>query len=145
MGFSKNKLEEYRRRGFGEVPNKYVCQDCVNNTEWKEQIRQMATNQSRQKCSYGDNRLATIPLDKFISHCIEFINANYDRVWEDWGIKPDEETNKYPCTTWDTWDLVHDIIANKAGIGHEELLKDIAKAIMSEQDTIWCEHDVFSK
>ena len=144
MSFVKNQMEEFERRGFGEVPKKYVCQDCVNNENWKEWIRRQALNNGRHACSYGDNRLATITLERFMSHCMEFINENYDKAWEDWGMKPDEETDEYSVDVWNTSELVNDILAEEAGIVHEELLNDIIVAIKKVQDPIWCRHDAIN-
>lgn len=140
MSLAKDQIEEFERRGFGEVPEKYVCQDCVNNEDWKKWIRQQALNNGRHACSYGDNRLATISLEKFIFRCMEYIEENFDKAWEEWGMQPDEETGEYSCDTWNTWELVHEVIAEEAGIEHEELLHDIANHI---DDVTWCRRNLF--
>ena len=141
MSLSKDKLEKFERRGFGDVPEKFVCQDCVSNEDWKLGIKRNARH--AKQCSYGDERRKCASLEDFISQCMDFIKKNYDRVWEDWGIKPDEETGEYSMETWDTVDLIHNVLATEAGIVHDELLNDIDKAIKKEQDVIWCKHNPF--
>jgi len=42
MGFAKQRLIELEERGFGEVPDKYVCVNCFANQGIKNFIKKNA-------------------------------------------------------------------------------------------------------
>ena len=141
MSIAKDQLEEQDRRHFGNPPNKCVCTECVSNEDWKDWINQ--NTPYGEVCDYciTGNIEAVVTLEQFLYHCMEYVNEHYVRAEEDEGIYPNEETGEYPVTTWDTYDLVHEILAEEAGIENPELLKDMTDTIY---DYTWCEEDPFS-
>lgn len=66
MGFAKRQLEEYDARGYGEIPETYVCADCIGNPGLKKVIKDNAIAKKCSYCQRQETVAIAAPLEKVV-------------------------------------------------------------------------------
>ena len=79
MGRAKERLLDLEERGFGEVPDKYVCDGCFENKGIKDFIKR---NAKKDICSYCGTK-SHKPIATSLENVIGLIVQSIRRVYED--------------------------------------------------------------
>ncbi|MFA6076409.1 MAG: HEPN-associated N-terminal domain-containing protein [Negativicutes bacterium] len=134
MGLVKRMMEEYESRGYGEVPDKFVCANCVNDRVLKNYI---TTNASGTTCSYCGKRTRkprSIDMDAFMEFFMEGLRYKWTEL--DYNNFPyDDEEHKYlgiPSVY-----SVYEILCAEEWLLNSDLIDDISNIISADE---WCKH-----
>ncbi|WP_300703242.1 HEPN-associated N-terminal domain-containing protein [uncultured Brachyspira sp.] len=126
MGYRKNIMIEQGERGYGEVPNKYVCYKCFKEDGIRNYIK---NNGERYTCSYCKQQYKAVHLEKIIKHIIDSLHSE----WKDpvnnspYESKEGGYINNY---LYDTYDLL--LYEEPINVNDIELFNDIVNAITQE-------------
>ena len=130
MGRAKERYMELQERGYGEVPEKFVCEKCFGDEGLKEFI---GNNGERGKCSYCNDKhnrfYAVISLEAIIGHIMERISFEW-RDAADSGTPYESREGGYLGPTSDIYDILMDEEPIEAE--HSELFNDIVNATFGQ-------------
>lgn len=80
MGAIKRLMEEYESREFGEVPEKYICYQCIGDNGLKEYIQRNATHKRCSYCKKRSKKNSAISLENFILYVQQCLRAEYETI-----------------------------------------------------------------
>ena len=80
MGLAKDRLIELEKRGFGEVPDKYVCSNCFGNPGIK---RLIAENAVEYFCSYCGRKNKRVAIAANLEGVVGLIMKAIYRLYEE--------------------------------------------------------------
>lgn len=129
MGLAKNDLIEREERGYGHC-EKEVCKDCVGNKSLQKYI---SANGHMSICNYCGKRRKVVTVEDLLEPIMVGIRFEYDNA------------DDYYCDgelprCFDTYDLIHEKIADDLQIYNDELLDDISNTI---DNVNWCTVDPY--
>lgn len=144
MGRAKERLIELEERGYGEVPDKYVCADCFGNKGIKDFIEQNATSDI---CSYcgkkaknGDAIAAS--LEEVVGLIVRSISLVYKNAD---SLSWDSEDDCYIGITYDLYAVLDgmglELTATDAH-KYDSLYNDLTSSLHCD---LWTDRDTFSK
>ncbi len=124
MGRMKEYSLEIQERGYGEVPEKNVCQNCFSD----EGLIELITNEGQKgKCSYCQSSSKTVlTLERVISHIMESLSLEWVDA-ADSGTPYETREGGYQGPVEDTYDLIREI--EPVGCENEALFNDIINVI----------------
>jgi hypothetical protein len=121
MGRMKEYMLELQARGYGEIPDKYVCVNCFDDYALKNFIKLSATHKI---CSYCNKKYKTnkcVKLEDIITYILECIMTEWEDPAESFPYESKE--GGYQGNTYDTYDLLLD--QEPIMTIHQELFNDI--------------------
>lgn len=145
MGWAKERLLELQERGYGEVPDKYVCADCFSNIGIKKFIKQNATSLI---CSYCDRKAETNSdlIATSLENVVGLIVNSIRRLYENAISLPwDSEDQCYVGITYDLNDVLYDMgleLTSDDKQAHDSLYNDLINYINCD---LWTDTVAFSK
>ncbi len=100
MGLAKKLLMEYEARGYGKVPNKYVCHHCFDEKGLSNFIKK---NGKQGLCSYCGKKTDVLDLEIVIKHIISSISNEWQDPVENSPYESAEGgyLNNYQFDIWD--------------------------------------------
>lgn len=138
VGFAKRMLEEIQSRGFDQMPDKYVCSDCIGSDyAVKEFIDQNATHEECNYCRKSFDNPIALDIEQLMYFLMEGIMFEYDEVENCVGRNDGEWDPNIDRI--DGYDLIMDDYLN-LGIDNEELLEDLRESISDKQ---YCPRDPY--
>lgn len=105
MGHAKRLMEEYDSRGFDEVPDKYICYQCIGDNGLKEYIQRNATHKQCSYCKKRSKKNLAITLEKFILYVQKSLKAEYSTP-EDAGLPYETREGGWQGEVYDIWDIL---------------------------------------
>lgn len=136
MSQVKRMKEEFDARGYGEVPDKNICPQCVLEESLAGFIRD---NADAEMCDYCNKEGIALSLEVLMPSIMESIKTEWDDV-ENQGIPYDKEDDRYMCPTYDTTELVNDEIEELYD-SNQEFKNDLIEVI--GWDRRWCQLNPF--
>jgi hypothetical protein len=135
MGLMKRMLEEMESRGWDEVPNKLVCDECLDDEVLQEFVRAGA-EPGGDHCDYCGRTSRKIGISIPVDQLMEPIAAAVYYHFEELGGEYwDNEDGRYWVGEYDPRDVLEDL---GWPFSNEELSQDIVNAF---GDRIFCERD----
>lgn len=139
MGYAKEQLIRQMELGYGNVPNKNVCAECVSDYALKEFITENAHENECSYCSKESDEPIAIALVELVDYICECIHTE----WEDpagcmgWD---GAEGGYQGASVYTGYELVTDQIEELYDTDNLELLDDIASSL---GDSLWCQRDPY--
>jgi len=136
---AKEQWERQMELGYGNVPDKNVCAECISDYALKEFIRE---NADENKCSYclkeSDEPIA-IALVQLVDYICECIHTEWEdpvqcMAWEG------AEGGYQGASVYTGYELVTDQIEELLEMDNTELLEDIASSLSG---SLWCQRDPY--
>ncbi len=146
MGWAKERLMELQARGYGEVPDKYVCADCFSNSGIKKFIIQ---NAASLICSYcgrktrTDSGLIAASLEDVVGLIIRSIRRLYGDPNN--SLPWDNEDQCYVGITCDLHDVLGEMgleLTSDDAQVYDSLYNDLVHYIDCD---LWTDTGAFSK
>ncbi|MFA5410347.1 MAG: HEPN-associated N-terminal domain-containing protein [Candidatus Omnitrophota bacterium] len=110
MGWAKERLIELQARGYGEVPDKYVCAACFGNQGIKDFIER---NAIEYFCSYCERKTSQggNPISASLEDVVGLIVRSLNRLYDDPNncLPWDSEDHCYFGTTYYIDDVLYDM------------------------------------
>jgi len=144
MGFAKQRLIELEERGFGEVPDKYVCVNCFANQGIKNFIKKNAVSHI---CSYCGREDKINPIAASLEDVIGLLVRSIRRLYDDPAnfLPWDSEDKRYVGITYSLDDVLQDMgleLALHDKTMSDQLYNDLTTHIYCN---LWAERGVLSK
>ncbi len=130
MSFMKDLMEEYERRGFGDI-NKNICADCIEDEYLKSWIEEHA--QEEDVCDYCGEIHKVVDMTDLMYEIKKAIDKYYDDANQCMGWIDGE----YVGNTYFTEEMF-DTFAEY--IGNDDVIKDITEAL---NDITWCKENPY--
>jgi HEPN/RES N-terminal domain 1/RES domain len=129
-----NRLIEYSERGYGQVPDKNICTDCLREVTGDSILLDLAlTKADEDVCNYCDKEIASTPIEVLIEHIVSTLRCRYDLAAEELPFESLE--GGYQGATFDTYGILED---------HFDISHDFSKDCVNIiEDETWCEKDPF--
>ncbi|OIR18153.1 RES domain protein [mine drainage metagenome] len=134
MGGAKKWMMEQQERGYWNVPDKFVCPNCVSDYALKEQIKSKAVSNACSYCNRISRHSIAAAFDDFAKAILTGLQSEYG--------DPDNEgvgwDKGWVGEVIDTYDALFD----EAGLDvvSEELRQDIIHSLGDHQ---WCQRDFY--
>ncbi|MBB6624812.1 RES domain-containing protein [Clostridium gasigenes] len=131
MGSCKNQALEYDERGYGSI-NSIVCADCFGDYSLKNFIE---LNGEVDECDYCKNEGLVVELEVIIGKIVDGIKFEYEDANGCMGWDG-REGGFVGANTYDTYDLVREVLDDELNIECDDLEDDIISCI---HNINWCE------
>ncbi len=136
---SKEQLERQMELGYGNVPDKNVCAECISDYALKNFIREKA---DEYKCSYclkeSDEPIA-IALVQLVDYICECIHTEWEDPAECMGWES-AEGGYQGASVYTGYELVTDQIEELFEMDNTDVLMAIASSL---GDSLWCQLDPY--
>lgn len=133
VGYNKDREIAQDEQGW-RYSGSTICFRCLLDPYLRDLVKGEA---NRFECTFfgwrKQKRANSIPFNRLMQVIAEAIFQSYSHV-EDEGIAYDSEDDQYIGQTYDTWDLVHDEIAEPTD--RDDVVREI---IDSLGDHLWCD------
>lgn len=133
MGWAKERLMELQARGYGEMPDKYVCAACFGNKGVKDFIKRNAVEYF---CSYCGRKTShkESPISATLEDVVGLIVRSINRLYDDPNncLAWDSEDQCYFGTTYYIDDVLYDMGLSLTAEDQEmseQLSKDLTQHI----------------
>lgn len=125
-------MKDQMYRGYGQI-DKVVCVDCVGDYALKQLI---SDGNLTETCDYCGETGKCISVEDLIEKIMDGIRFEYVEAIDEMGI---EKGRFIGANTWDTYDLLHDVLSYEMELD-DELLGDVVKTV---DMTTWCKIDPY--
>jgi hypothetical protein len=139
LGIIKQMMLEEESMGWDRVGDKNVCNQCFGDYAIKKFICDNSTSTICDYCgreSENGNPIAA-NFDKVMELIIDGIEYEWADPNDD-GVGWESREGGWQCKVYDSWDLLHDVIADELEIDYSTIFDQIAWALCDRQ---WCEKD----
>lgn len=139
MGRYKDRLIEEDEQGWSYRDDDNICLRCISDPFLRQMIKDGASEAECTFCGWRRrNGHNSIPFNDFMSTYAGAVFQYYAHA-ENESMAWDGEDQEYVGTTYDTWDLVKDVI------GEPSDREDVVQAIIdSLGHHVWCEKSPYS-
>lgn len=128
MGFNKEIAIDNDVKVFSHEVDKYVCEDCINNSEFKNNLKNI--KKVINECCCCKKEKECVRLDDYLNLVSKYIEENYTR-YDDMDVPLNMNNGSY-----DTKEVI-DIIQYKI-FDNEDVNKELIKIINSNaNDDYW--------
>ncbi len=139
MGYEKDRQIEQDEQGWKFCDGMSICHRCISDLHLKQMAKDRA---SKHECTFCVSRSPktpnSIPFNHFMEVYAGALFQYYNHV-ENEAMAYDSEDGEYVGDTYDTWDLVKDVIGEPSE--NEAVVTEI---IDSLGDHLWCEKSPYS-
>jgi hypothetical protein len=138
MGYEKDRMMQEDEQGWS-FHGGNICFRCVTDSYLRRMVKDQASEMDCDFCLRQSRKAPiSIPFDDFMEVYAGALFQYYSHA-ENEPIAWDSEDQQYVGTTYDTWDLVKDVIGEPSD--NEEVVEAI---IDSLGDHIWCDKSPYS-
>jgi hypothetical protein len=139
MGYQKDRLLEEDDQGW-KFSARGICVECISDSYLQQVVE---NNLKEKKCDFCGCVAKKAPIAAPFDSVMRVIHDTVTQYWAHASGEPiawDQEEGSYAGDTWDTWDLVHDVIPFPPS-EKENVLEYIVDRLGNET---WCEKSPYS-
>ena len=140
MGHAKEQLMRQTELGYGNVPNKTVCAECISDYALKAFVKEKADEYECSYCSKEFDEPTAIALVQLVDHICECIRIEWQDPVECMGWDG-AEGGYQGASVYTGYELVMYEIEELYDTDNMELLEDIASSLGTSQ---WCQRHPYS-
>ncbi len=124
-------------RGYFDIGEKYVCENCFDDYAIKEFIVENAVKKHCDYCGLSSNKKISAPIDDVLSFIMDGIYSGWSDPGDE-GVPWESREGGWQGYVIDSYDLIRDqwIVPTE----NEEILEDITNAIAEMQ---WCRKNFY--
>lgn len=139
MGHAKEQSIRQMELGYGDVPNKTVCAECISDYALKAFVREEADENECSYCSKEFDEPNAIALVQLVDYICECIHTEWQDPVECMGWEG-AEGGYQGAPVYTGYELVTEQIEELCYMDNMELLEDIASSL---GDSSWCQRDPY--